>query len=286
MIDADDKRKRFLERLARAGITEQQWARARGEYAPDLSGLDAPAAHQRLRALQEIGAQLHFAAVPRLQSMLADDAPVVARARRPIVFEVGMFALTVLQRLYRAAGRQADFGPVRVAKAANLVDVEGLAEFALGELTPERRTDVVARAEQDVADLIRPPAEDVKPVLAYRILQLLGRIDSRVEDLDPDTCLTPLQEEIFASQVASERPRPCIRIRTLGADRTVGWVFRDPRGEWVVDVSDHPLGQDAHDDIRWFMDHAPAGATSGDSTVALKALSEFLGKNFTVDILA
>lgn len=242
-----------------------------------LAALEAHEAHRRFAALQEAAATEWFQAIPRIAEMLADDAPVVSRGERPIVFQMRMHALTVLQHLCRVGNIALDVGPVRVTRGMPVTEVEARAFEALDGLPADARRELLSKIDKDIGEHVRPPDGDKDVVRAYRVLQYLDMIPYEVQEVDPKTLLTPLQEQLFASQVKSEPAGMRLRIGTAEPERTLGWVTPAPDGRLLINVSDHPLAQTAKEDLAWF-DENTVDDGGADASVRLQRRAEFLQK--------
>jgi hypothetical protein len=252
MTDDDDKEERRLERLAKAGISPEEWADLQEQRRMGHAHLDATEAHKRFEALNDVAASERFEAIPRVKMLLEDDAPVVSHGPHAFVFQVGVHAASVLQHLYRRGERAVDFGPVRVLRGLPVTEVEASATNALASLSEEARRSLLLQVDADVAERIRPPKRDESAVRAYRVLQRLDLVRPELQHVDPTTYLTPLQEEIYASQTRHPPPAPHIRIGTAEPARTLGWITGGADGRLQIVVSEHPLARAAKEEFEWF----------------------------------
>ncbi|RME24117.1 MAG: hypothetical protein D6798_11990 [Deltaproteobacteria bacterium] len=203
---------------------------------PVMALLSSPRARDRLEGLKRLEQQ--GGPVEAALPLLDDDAPYLfAHAGRGYIAEVRADALVTVQTLYRLAGRRPDFGPVTVRKAMPQDDAFSQAASIVQALPPEQREALRARVDAHLAARVRPEPFETPACRAYCTLQLLGRIRYERQEVDPVTLLTPLQAEVAASQVRSDRPRPHLRFGT--ADRPLGWFYRQD-GRWVEDLAETP----------------------------------------------
>ncbi len=205
----------------------------------DVALLDSESAYWRLRGIQAVTGQGRYEAVSRLKGMLEDDAPVIWD---DLVTEIRQCALVGLQRLHWAARLPLELGPVLVRRPWPLTDLRKAYEEAMAELTAAERRDALARANEYLMQRVQPDPAQADDLRAYRVLQQLDRVAYERQTPDPDTTLTPLQEIIYAEQVALPRPRPCLRVMFLERpEKTIGWIYRNPsNGLWAHDFSEHP----------------------------------------------
>jgi hypothetical protein len=212
----------------------------------DIDALESPSATARVRAIEAICEQARFDAVPKLKELLDDDAPVIWD---DVVGEVRLAALAGLQRLYWAGRRQIDFGPVLVRPAWPLVEMRRAYQAAIAELSTGERDAVLARADDYLRTTVRPIPAHAPDARAYRVLQELGMVQYERQPVDPTTKLTPLQQTLYAQQLASPRTRPFLRVALRGApDVTVGSIYRDPaKGICAIRFSEHPAAVDAQE---------------------------------------
>lgn len=288
MTDDELKRLRHLRRLAQAGLSEEVWDHIQRMKSPDVSGLDARAAHRRFAALQVVAAGEQFAAIPHIKKMLHDDAPLVHRGAREYVFEIGMHALAVLQGLYRVGAKPLDFGPVRVLRGMPVAEVEQRATAALAGLSEEAKRALFERVDGEIEERVCPPKRDRAIVRSYMVLQHLGLTPSEEQAVDPQTYVTQLQEEIYASQATHAPTAPHLRIGTAEPRRTLGWVSIAATGALRVDVSEHPLAQEARAEIEWLLGRVGDLAHTEQAAAArLEQVATFLRKRgFAVDVTA
>jgi hypothetical protein len=182
-----------------------------------------PSVDRRLEGLalaEETGA-----GIAAVFGALEDDAPYAFdHGDQRMISEVRMRALVVLVALCRLNGRPFDFGPVSVRRAMSADEARERAAEAMEEAEEPGRARIAA--EDFLEARVQPAARDREALLAYRILQVLGAVDYQVEEVDPETGLTPTQAEIRASQMAGERPRPHLRVADA-AGNTLGFVYRE-----------------------------------------------------------
>ncbi|HEU4328278.1 MAG TPA: hypothetical protein VFS21_34390 [Roseiflexaceae bacterium] len=212
-----------------------------------LDPLHAPSAEVRLAAIDRLEDEGVTWAIPQLRELLGDTSPfVLDHGGRVFVGEVRARALSALEALYRLGGRKPDFGPLAVRKAMPAGEVAAKAALALGRLDMAERSRVLAEAEQ-ILDQRVQPLDTERPLLRdYLILQALDLVDYRLEEVDPLTYLTPLQAEVLASQVQSQRPLPHLRLAAAEAPTTpLGFVYRDIGGRWTLDFREDTYGQQA-----------------------------------------
>jgi hypothetical protein len=217
--------------------------------------LDSPVAAERAEAARAAGEAPAFDLEPRLRQLLADDSPYTRRhGDRTVVGEVRFDALAGLQSLAAARGTAVEVpGGVVVRKAMDAGEAKARAAQALAESPGRRGQEVRAKAARDLVERVQPEAADHDAVLAYRMLQLLGLVDYRHEEIDAARGTTPLQEEVRASQLASPRPRPHLVVTEPGSpDRPLGYVYREPGGSrLVVDFAEGAAATRAEDEVRW-----------------------------------
>ncbi len=208
--------------------------------------LAATSSRARADAASQAAAAEAFDALDALRDLLADDAPFTFQhGGAALVSEVRMRALEALEQLYRAGGRSADeLGRVTVRKAMPAEEAVRLAQEALEPLDDARRQEVAARASAFLDARVRPDDDERETLLAYRVLQELGRVPYREEAVDPKTWLTPTQREVAFTQLARERPRPHLCVLS-GQGDLLGYVWREPSGRWVLDFAQVPAAADA-----------------------------------------
>jgi hypothetical protein len=101
-----------------------------------------------------------------------------------------------------------DLGAVVVRKSMPAEDVDTI--FAT---QPESlRLGVALAADGILPSRVAPAPEHADLLRRYVSLQLLDLVPYRVEEVDPTTYTTRLQEEVRESQLVSERPRPHLRV--------------------------------------------------------------------------
>lgn len=194
-------------------------------------------ASERAEAALRVGTRGDHALRDRLVAMLRDEAPyVVATASGAVVSEVRAAALEALTHLYRSVGRAPDFGPVVVRRAMPVDTVLAESARALARLDIAKRARIEADARAFVDAKVMPRDDERTAVEAYRALQALGDVYYAVEEVDATTWLTPTQAAVAATQVASARPLPHLRVTARdGSGRIIGYVFRRD-GEREVEV--------------------------------------------------
>jgi len=218
----------------------------------DLDLLDSPSAHWRLRGIHAVTEQGRYEAVPRLKELLQDDSPIVWDKH---ITEIRMCALSGLQQLQYAAKRPIELEPVAVRRAWPVTSMRAAYAEAIATLSEAERREVLRRADKVLESRVQPSPEDADDLRAYRVLQELGRVSYELQRPDPRTMLTPLQETIYAEQVASPRPRPCLRVASLEPpDQTLGWIYRNPaNGLWAHDFSERPASREASEALTWIL---------------------------------
>lgn len=213
----------------------------------DAQERDPTSSRARADAASQAAAGEAFGALDALRGMLADDAPFTfEQGGARFVSEVRMRALEALQHLYRVGGRPAsELGRVTVRKAMPAEEAVRLAQEALEPLDDARREEVAARAAAFLDAQVLPQDDEREALLAYRILQELGRVPYREEEVDERTYITPTQREVAAAQLARERPRPHLVVLSRAGD-LLGYVWREPaQGRWVLDFAQVPAAADA-----------------------------------------
>lgn len=208
--------------------------------------LDAASSRARADAASQAAAVEAFDTLDALRALLTDDAPFAFRhGAGTHVSEVRMRALEALEQLYRAGGRPAaELGRVTVRKAMPAEEAVRLAQEALEPLDEARRQEVAARADAFLEARVQPTDDEREALLAYRVLQELGRVPYREEAVDPATYLTPTQRDVAFTQLARERPRPHLVVISATGD-LLGYVWREPAGRWVHDFAQVPAAADA-----------------------------------------
>jgi len=198
---------------------------------PDL--LHAPAVALRLAGVERAEAD---GRADDLRPLLADDAPFVfERGGVTRVGELRFRTLDALQGLYRAAKRAPDFGPVTVRRAPSADEVHSQAGAALAGLDTVSGVKALAAVDRFLDSRVLPAEPERALLRDYRLLQHLGLLDYRVEEVDPETWLTPLQAEVAASQLVSARPVPHLQLAQSG--RVLGYIYRQD-GRWALDFSE------------------------------------------------
>ena len=253
------------------------------------------------------------AALDAVRPLLQDDSPYVfLHGDAPMVAEVRSRALVVLEVLTRLAGQPPDFGVVQVRRAMPAEQaLQGAADACRG-LAPREAAALRARVDRFLDERVQPDPPDRPALCAYRTLQLLGRVRYHEEVVDPRTYLTPLQQEIHASQIASPRPRPHLVVR----DRSglpLGTIYRAPgASRWSLDFGELAAAEDARrfaqtifgiepggvPRVRHDRDGAPLTAPDGsllldgtipsgteDPTALLRSLGAFLARRYSVELV-
>lgn len=200
--------------------------------------LSSPVAADRAEGAALVGEQGLGTLVPRVRALLGDDAPYTfPHGPRAMIGEVRSAALVALQAIYRRARRAPDFGPVTVRRAMPADEAIGAAAGLPAAAW--------AAADTRLAERVRPDPADREAARAYAALQAAGKVDYRVEEVDPRDWLTPLQREVSASQLQSQRPRPHLRVATAARpDETAGFVYREGT-RWVFDFAEGAPNQRA-----------------------------------------
>jgi len=176
--------------------------------------------------------------IDELRDLLEDDAPFVfTHGGRRMISEVRFAALSALQALYRGLAREPDFGPVLVRKATSVEEALAQAATADAQLEQAERARLNKSVDDFVQTRVRPDARDAEAVRAYRLLQELGRLEYRREEVDPISYMTPLQAEVSASQLTSSRPKPHLRFVSIADGRTLGYLYKSD-GRWVQDFAE------------------------------------------------
>lgn len=212
-----------------------------------LEPLRAPSAEVRLAAIDRIEDDAALWAIPELHTLLGDASPfVIENGERVFVGEVRARALTALEALYQLSKRVPDFGPLPVRKAMPAVEVTAQAAQELERLNAVERARVLAEVEQALEQRVQPASTERALLRDYLILQALGLIGYRLEEVDPQTYLTPLQAEVLASQVQNQRPLPHLRLATAEAPaQPLGFVYRDSNKRWMLDFREDATAQRA-----------------------------------------
>lgn len=202
--------------------------------------LDSPQAHQRAAAAMEAGGAGAMDLLPRLREMMREDrAPFVITRAEALVAEVRFAALSAVEALYGNRGLTPDFGPVPVRKAMNAEEARQQSREAMSEQSPAQAADVRARVSAFIDARVKPLAQFREAIYAYCTLQELGHVSYRREEVDPQTYMTPTQEEIRRSQLQSPRPLPHVRVASrYDPSRTLGFVYRDDDGQWSLDFTE------------------------------------------------
>jgi hypothetical protein len=278
----------------------------------DVNALDSPSAMERMLGISRVVEHARYEAVAKLKLLLEDDAPTIWD---DVIGEVRHAALSALQRLYWVTKERLEVGPVLVRKAWPLRDMRRAYEEAMARLSPADRQATLAKADAYLERCVKPASTQADDMRAYRVLQELGLVRYERQDLDPVTNLTPLQEHIYAEQVASPRPRPCLRVSLVDeVDRVIGWIYRNPtNGFWAYDFSEHPASVDARDAVSRIMTLGQAGIPrvvhdhagrpvrsadgkfvldgelspdSGDVMECLRSMAAFMQREFAVELIA
>lgn len=226
----------------------------------ELVRLDSPIAHERDAAICELLRQRRHDAEPRFRALLQDDAPVLFD-RGTHITEIRMGALAALQSLHYGARSPLELGPVAVMRAWRVTDVRAKFEAAFAGLSEAQRQAVLHRVNEVMEQRVQPSPDEADDLRAYCVLQTLGLVTYHWQTPDPHTTLTPLQEEIFAEQVATRPPLPCLRMALLESpDKTIGWIYRNPTNRfWAAEVSEHP----AADEVREALDRTKTLGSKG-----------------------
>lgn len=184
----------------------------------------------------------HHGDAAALVALLDDDAPLVrAHAGGRWVVEVRALALVALEDRLRRTRQPWPYGPVKVRAGMPEAEVER----RCAGLAADRRAKLDADAVAALAARVRPPDADAALCRGYLALKGAGEVGYAVQDVDPDTLLTPLQADVHRSQLASPRPVPHVRFD--GPDGApVGFLYRGQAG-WVLDVDEGPLARTVRD---------------------------------------
>jgi hypothetical protein len=201
-----------------------------------ISQLSAPCSRDRALAAATAGRLHSLIAEPLLRDLLLDSSPFVSsRASRISIGEVRFTALEALQKVLLAHGRPMDLGKVVVRKSMAAEEVDGI--FATQ--SESVLLGVASAAEGILQSRVAPDAVHVDVLRKYVTLQLLDLVPYRMEEVDPATYTTRLQEEVRESQLLSERPRPHLRVADRNApSRVFGFVYRGKRGLVVLDFAE------------------------------------------------
>ena len=201
-----------------------------------LEELSSPSSSARARTALQAGELRMQSCEQRLRELLGDASPFVfAHGTKLVIAEVRFTVLEALQTMFHNQKRTPDFGTVTVRKA---MPVDEAIERA-SHLGDHERRRVAEAVEATLRDHVVPAPDDEPALRAYAMLQALGLVEYRHEQVDPHTYSTPLQEEVRRSQLVRARPRPHLRIADLAdPTRTFGFVYRDPRKLWAVDFAE------------------------------------------------
>lgn len=186
-------------------------------------------------------------AMEPLRELLDDRAPFVFHhAGKLMVAEVRAAALNALQLMYKQINEPPDFGAVEVRKAMTADEIQEALDAAdaseVGRATKQ--------AEEFLAAHVVPANEkEGKLLLAYRILQQLGKIEYRLERVDLNTYMTPLQAEVSASQLVSDRPKPHVRFSSHNDRRLLGYYYPED-GQWILDFAEDAEARDVERYLR------------------------------------
>ncbi|HTE53211.1 MAG TPA: hypothetical protein VK698_20295 [Kofleriaceae bacterium] len=237
----------------------------------DLDLLDSPSAHRRARGIQAAAQQGRYDAVGRLKQLLDDDSPLVCD---DLITEVRLCALSALQQLHHAAKLPLLLDPVAIRRPWPVADMRAAYQQAIASLSRTEQHDVHARADEVLAERVQPELDHADDTRAYRVLQELHRVSYERQRPDPQTTLTPLQETIYAEQVAAPRPRPCLRVAFLvHPDATLGWIYRKPgSAPWAHDFSDHPAAREASDALTRILTPGKTEVSEGGAADTVETL--------------
>lgn len=200
--------------------------------------------------------------LPELEALLRDDAPYLFQhGEHAMISEVRLRALAALERIYRRSGRRPDFGTLSVRKGMSATEAHRRAAEALAECSVAEQAQLLARVDAFLITRVNPTAAEREALRDYRVLQELGLVEYRHEAVDPETYLTPLQEEVRLSQMRGQRPCPYLRVASLGnPGRTLGFVYRDVQSrQWAIDFAECDEAEEAADWVREMMTLDPGG---------------------------
>jgi len=213
---------------------------------------------------------------PKLRELLADASPYIIAGGR--ISEVRFAALEALQHLFYATKRRPDFGVVRVRRPLPIAE----ATWRATQLSTEERRRVAEAVEHTLRTQVAPAPEHEPALRAYALLQALGRIEYRDDEVDPRTYATALQEEVRMAQVAQPRPRPHLRIADRDdAARTFGYLYRDAREVWALDFAEGIGPAAAREDVVLVL-----SKLADDEPDVLGAVRAGIGDAFEADLVA
>jgi hypothetical protein len=217
--------------------------------------LVSPCAEMRMQGIARWAE--HGGPIVDLLPLLRDPAPVLRwHGGHAVIVEVRAAALVALQDMCRLGRRTWDLGPVTVRRAMPAEEAARRAAELLARLATDRQGSVLAAVDQALARTVVPPTDaDRRACHDYLVLLELGEVDYVVQEVNGRTWLTPLQEEIHASQMASPRPRPHVRFD--GEVGPVGYLYRaesaSGRADWVLDFDESPVGREIAGLVRQWM---------------------------------
>lgn len=252
-----------------------------------LGQLGSPSSATRASVAHEMAEEYVGEAMDGLRELLSDDAPFAFRhGDELMVAEVRAAALNALQLMYKQTQRPPDFGVVEVRKAMSADEVRAAIDAV-------RDADEIARvatqADEFVTKHVVPNNKDEEEVLvAYRILQELGLVEYRREEVDPKTYMTPLQAEVSASQLVSQRPTPHVRFTSSSDQRLLGYYYPQD-GRWLIDFAEDAEANDVQRYLRSILTVEKNGVpkvvknldgspkTSADGSFVLDGVASFDG---------
>jgi hypothetical protein len=216
--------------------------------------LTSPSSQERAQAARAAGEAGALDLDGALRALLADTSPyLVEHAGTVRIAEVRMAALAGLQAMAAVHNRPLALdAPLQVRRALPAAEAEQRAAECMARLPAWRQVSVQQQAEQEVMELVQPRPGEEGPLVAYRVLQVLGEVPYRTEQIDPATGLTPLQLEIRQSQLSSERPRPHLRFATKGApNATLGYLLATGGGRYALDFAEDPPARAVEQEVEW-----------------------------------
>jgi len=209
--------------------------------------------------MQGIGRWLECSGLPNeLAPLLGDSAPVVRiHGGKYFLTEVRAAALVALQNQYRRTRRKWDLDPVSVRRAMLQEDAQTLAQEQLEKLSATQQETLGADVDRWLAESVNPPDDNHRVACRYYgVLLKLGAIQYETQEVNPETWLTDLQEQIHASQTVTPRPTPHVRFD--GPHGPVGWLYRQS-GQWVLDFDEGPLAREIRKLIESWIHAVPGG---------------------------
>ncbi len=229
--------------MARASNTRQDPALERA-----MAMLDSPVSVHRAMAARELARMGIGGAIPRLKSLLEDSSPYTFRHGSTLMLaEVRSAALVALEQLYRQVGLRPDFGLLNVRKAMPAIQAAAMYRDAVAAMSKENRDTLSREIDAILSSRIRPDVSSRDALRAYVALQNLGLVEYSLEQVDPDTYLTPTQAAVSATQTRNERPFPHLRVLSDAVPPTIlGYVYKLPeQRRWILDFAEDPQARRA-----------------------------------------